>query len=530
MIQAFHKFSQSRVAKIFLAILALSFMAFFGGGSWFQSRDPHAVVAEVGGSSIGRYEFAEKVQQQAQLAMRETSMSREELLNSGLPQMVLSQLVQETLLNLEAAHLGLTVSDEAIRNQIHSIKAFQDEQGLFDHSLFLHLLQANGLSEKAFVASMRQDLIREQLVNAITIGAYVPDEISERLFNAQYQHRQANLIILSPKDMTVSSPSNATLETFYKEHQKEFKTPELRTLTALVIDPTILARDIPVTEEDIKAAYEAKSETKKSLNEVRASIIADIQKQRALEKAYQATQELDDKIAGGATFEEIAPLTKGASLVKLELVDAQGRDRLEAFSTHLPQDKEFAQEILQTGFGLEENRDSPFTQARNGTYYTVRADTITPATFQPFAEIKERVLKVWTELEQFKAAKAKAEEYVKTLNESGGKKIAMTRLPALSLSEPSPSVSDEVKNLVFSLRPQQAGMAFTEKGFAVVLLNTITPPDEKTKSQKIAAFKEVLLKHYQSDLLMAYLSALQNIRYPVKVNKEAMKALYKAEK
>src|SRR5438105_3607771 len=118
MIQAFQKFSQSRVAKIFLAIVALSFMAFFGGGSWFRPHDPYAVIAEVGNLSIGRYEVAEKVQQQAQRFMAQSggSMTREELLKAGLPQMVLNQLIQENLLSLEIEKLGLIVNDETLRH------------------------------------------------------------------------------------------------------------------------------------------------------------------------------------------------------------------------------------------------------------------------------------------------------------------------------------------------------------------------------------------------------------------------------
>ena len=40
MIQSFQKFSQSRPAKIFLAIVALSFVAFFGEGIGFNPVTP----------------------------------------------------------------------------------------------------------------------------------------------------------------------------------------------------------------------------------------------------------------------------------------------------------------------------------------------------------------------------------------------------------------------------------------------------------------------------------------------------------
>jgi peptidyl-prolyl cis-trans isomerase D len=529
MIQAFQKFSQSRVAKVFLAIVALSFVAFFGGSNWFRGHNPNAVVAEVGELAISRYELAEKVQHQAQLFMAQSgeSLTREEILKAGLPQIVLSQLIQEILLNLETEHLGLTVSDEAIRQQIQSIKTFQNEKGVFNRALFAQVLRNNGLSEDTYIAEVRKELMREQLIGAILIGAYLPEDIAERLFDAQFQHRQAAMLMVTPKEMPVPAPpSHDVLRAFYKEHQKKFQTPELRTITALVINPTSLVKEIPVSQEEIKALYEAKPEYKKrSIESVTPLIIAEIQKEKAMDKMFHVTQELDDKIAGGATLEELAPTVKGAELIKLEGVGSKGLDRMETPSPNLPKNKELAQDILQTAFSLEEGSDSPFSQAKDGTYYMVRVDKVTPASFQPLAEIKDRVLKAWTAYEQFKAAQAKAEKYVQAFNQGDRTVSLMSLLPNLSLSEPSPKVPNEVKELVFSLRPDHAGVTLTPQGFAVVILNKIIPPTLQVKEEKMASFKKKILEKYRDDLVQGYINALR-IRYPVKVNRAALKALF----
>lgn len=536
MIQALQKFSQSRPAKIFLAIVALSFLTFFGGSSWFRPHDPYAVVAEVGNLSVGRQEFAEKVQRQAQQIQAETgqTLTREDLLKEGLPQMVLGQIVQEILLNLETKHLGLAVSDEAVRGRIHAVKTFHNPEGIFDRALFQQILRANGLSEDSFIAEVRQELIREQLIGAIVVGAFVPEDLATRLFDAQYQHRQASLLMISPQKMPVlERPSDNVLEGFYKEHAKEFKTPELRTMIVLVIDPSLIAKEIPVTEEEIQATYEAKPEAfgggdgKQPLAKVKKQVIEDVRREKAAEEVYKMTQALEDKIAGGATFEELASGIKGAQIIKLEKVDQKGQDAMGVLSPNLPKNEELTQDILTTAFGLDETTESPFTQTKGGIYYTLRVDKTSPAALHPFAKIKERVAKIWMEMEQLKAAYAKAEGYVNAFNNGDRKVSLMTLLPNLSLSEPSESVSREVKSLVFSLRPERAGMVQTPEGFAVVVLNKILPPEEKVKEEKMDSFKEILLKHYQNDLLMAYLNAL-HVRYPVKFNSKAIQALFAA--
>ncbi|KAB2832729.1 MAG: hypothetical protein F9K49_07695, partial [Caedimonadaceae bacterium] len=420
---------------------------------------------EVGDLTIGRYDFAERVQQQIQRLTAESGgrISQEQILNAGIPQIILSQMIQEILLNLESKNLGITVSDAAIRQQIQSIKTFQNKNGVFDRNLFTQILRSVNMSEDAYIEEVRGELTREQLADAIVVGAYLPDIMIDRLFEAQYQFRQASMLLISPTAIPVPpTPSDAILEAFYNDNQKEFKTPELRTLTVLLIDPTQLGQNSQVTEGDIQALYEAKKESfgNKPFSEIKPAIIAELQKDKANETAFKLTQELDDKIAGGATLEELAPTVPGGKLLKLNNISRSGLEKGDTFSPHLPKDQELAQEILQAGFVLNEASDTPFTQTKSGEYYMVRVDKVSPPAFPTFAEIKDRVLRLWIKYEQYKAAQNKAEGYVQTFNK-GDRKAAsmMTPLPLLSLSEASPKVADEVKNVVFSLKPQGTGLA-----------------------------------------------------------------------
>jgi peptidyl-prolyl cis-trans isomerase D len=531
MIQSLQKFSQSRIAKVFLAIVALSFLAFFGGGNWFRPHDPNAIVATVGDLHISRTEFAEKIQQYAQRVAAQSgkSITPEDIFKTDVPQMILGGLIQDLLLNLEAKHLGITVSDEVLRDQIHSMKAFQNDKGEFNREHFAQILRVNGMSEDAFIADLRQELVREQLANAIMVGTYLPEEMVSPLFDAQYQYRQASLLEIPLKSMAPPPPpSKQVLEVFYKEHQKAFKTPELRTMSFFVIDPSLMSKDITATDEELKATYETKLESfgNKSFEDAKPLVLAEVQKEKSLEKIYEITQELDDKIAGGATFEELVPTIKGAQLIKLTEVDQKGQDRMGVFSPQLEGQKTLAPELLKAGFDLEEGTDSPFTQMTNGSYFTARVDKVIPAAFQPFEEIQSRVEKIWAENEQFRAAYEKAKQYVTDFNKGGRSASLMRLLPNLSLSEPSPTIADDIKNLVFSLHVGQAGLTPTPEGFAVVVVNKVIPPTAQVKEKNMDKFKEILLQHYQNDILTAYVKALE-VRYKVNTNPAAMKSLYK---
>ncbi|MBL8677442.1 MAG: peptidyl-prolyl cis-trans isomerase, partial [Alphaproteobacteria bacterium] len=298
--------------------------------------------------------------------------------------------------------------------------------------------------------------------------------------------------------------------------------------TVLLIDPHQLGLNSQVTEGDIQALYEAKKESfgNKSLSEVKPALITELQKDKANEAAFKLTQELDDRIAGGTTLEELTPTVPGGKLLKLNNISRSGLEKGDISSLHLPKDQELTQEILQAGFALDEASDTPFTQAKSGDYYMVRVDKVSPPAFPTFAEIRDRVLNLWIKYEQYKAAQNKAEDYVQTFNR-GDRKAApmMTPLPLLSLSEASPEVADEVKNVVFSLKLQGTGLAQTKEGFVVITLNQVILPSEKTKQENLVGFKEKLLEQYKNDLFLGYVNALR-VRYPVKINSAAIKALF----
>jgi hypothetical protein len=105
----------------------------------------------------------------------------------------------------------------------------------------------------------------------------------------------------------------------------------------------------------------------------------------------------------------------------------------------------------------------------------------------------------------------------------------MTLLPNLSLSEKSPSVSEQVKGLVFSLRPGFAGQTVTPEGYVVIVLKKIIPPSQKVKSDKMDDFHKQLLNRYKDDLLVAYINALR-VRFPVKLNRALLEAAFQEKK
>ena len=85
----------------------------------------------------------------------------------GVGQRAFQQLLSRTLLAEVAADYGLAISDDLLRNTVVNNPAFQTSGGRFDRTLFQQVLFNSGLNEETYLAGLRGDLAREQLVSSL---------------------------------------------------------------------------------------------------------------------------------------------------------------------------------------------------------------------------------------------------------------------------------------------------------------------------------------------------------------------------
>ncbi len=88
----------------------------------------------------------------------------EEKLN--LKEKTLQKLIEERLLLMKAADMGIYVSDEELQKAIMSEPAFQRD-GVFNRNIYLRTLQLNRLTPAYYEAAKRNELILKKMRNLI---------------------------------------------------------------------------------------------------------------------------------------------------------------------------------------------------------------------------------------------------------------------------------------------------------------------------------------------------------------------------
>ncbi len=198
MLQAIRSKAGSWFVKALFGVLIVTF-GIWGIGDIFRNRTPDTVIATVGGQTID----AEALQTAVQPALERLSaqtgsaVDLQQAKKNGVIDEVLRQLIDQSLVDQQAARLQLQVSDDVIRNAITRDPIFRGANGVFDRAAFDGLLSANHLTEAQYVARLRQEIPRNDLLLAVTDGAAAPPSVTDRLYRFRNEKRIAEIVTLA---------------------------------------------------------------------------------------------------------------------------------------------------------------------------------------------------------------------------------------------------------------------------------------------------------------------------------------------
>jgi peptidyl-prolyl cis-trans isomerase D len=115
------------------------------------------------------------------------------------------------------------------------------------------------MTEAQFLGIVRGRLTDQQLLGTLAAGAVPPGELVKQVFAYQFEQRSADLVELPFSAAPVPPvPSEAVLQRWYDNHPDFYSTKEYRRIKAVVLSPETLAKDIPITDAELQAAYDAR--------------------------------------------------------------------------------------------------------------------------------------------------------------------------------------------------------------------------------------------------------------------------------
>lgn len=299
MLDALRRGATGWVAKIFLGLLILSF-AVWGVADVFTGYNEGA-LARVGKKEITSDEFQRALQLEIDLLARQLGRrpTLEQARAFGIDQRVLSRLIGSAAVDAHAQQLRLSITDEAVAEAIRNDPSFQNPDGTFNRMALENVARQLGLSEYGFLALRRSEEIRQQLTDAITAGVRAPDALAEALHRYRNEARTVEHFTIDPGvAISLPEPDPAKLKEVYEANKERFMTPEYRKLAIINLNVDEVKKRVPITEEELAAAYEHD----KARYEVP-------ERRRVLQLAFENREEAEQAaaaIAQGKSFEEVA--------------------------------------------------------------------------------------------------------------------------------------------------------------------------------------------------------------------------------
>lgn len=259
MLKFFRDQKNSWLMKGILILTALSFVSLFGSGRFLERiPDEGKAIAKVHGEKITVAEFVNEVNHKARSLSNITQkpFTIQDIVQSGMLISLFNQMVSRSVMQATVDDLNLTVSDQAVRDEIKDMPVFTDYDGSFSMAAYKQYLGDMGISEKRFIDDAFLDMRAQQLTNAAKTVTIVPQKTAETLYGLQNEKRTADVFTITPADIKIKgNPNKEDQERLYKELSDELIAPEYRTFTVMYLTLEDVAKKIKISEEELLEVY-----------------------------------------------------------------------------------------------------------------------------------------------------------------------------------------------------------------------------------------------------------------------------------
>ncbi|HUO92992.1 MAG TPA: peptidyl-prolyl cis-trans isomerase [Rhizomicrobium sp.] len=256
-------------------------------------------LATVGGVKIDSQSFSRDYSNARRAAAQRSGGQLSAARAAELGHKLLDETINDTALDNAARGFNLSTSNDEVSQMIRSIPGFQGPDGSFSQIAFNQALDRSGYSPEGFVALLKREMIRQQLVRAGASASQLPQGYVRAIAMYLNERRAVQYMIL-PADAAgpIAQPTDQQLEAFIKAHANTFSTPEYRQLTYAMLGPDDVLNQVQVTDAQLRQAYDLNKDS--YVVPERRDIERITFKDEASAKAARA------KIDAGAKFDDIA--------------------------------------------------------------------------------------------------------------------------------------------------------------------------------------------------------------------------------
>jgi|GEM_PF-163165 len=291
-----------------VAAFIVSIFVIWGGSGRLGEGQGGAHIASIVRHKIATEEFSNGLRNRVEALRRDMKdIDRTAIEQLNLPQQVLEQIIEQQLLLDAAKRMGNRASRDEVRSHIVSLPGLQRDGKFVGYDEYRKLLSYNRIPLDDFEDGMRQQIVMNKAVAALTSGIAVTPEDVWQAYRLEKDAAKIEYLALESSTMTLpAEPSEAEAKAHFEAHKAGYNLPERRQASYVYIANDDLKAEITPTEAEISKYYadnKAQFETPEQVKVSRIFIPLE-GKDKAL--AAAEAKDVREQLRQGGAFADLA--------------------------------------------------------------------------------------------------------------------------------------------------------------------------------------------------------------------------------
>lgn len=479
---------------IVIATFVVAIFAIWGGAGRLGEGGGTEVLASVGKTKISEEAYYQILRDRLEAAKKEYSgITKTMIEQMNIPQQVLEQLIQQTLLLQIARDMGIRASDKEVRDKIVSFPVFQRDGKFVGFDNYKQILDWNRIPLGEFEENLKQEVILTKLVRVLTAGiAVTPDEVWEGYKKDKETAGIEYLVIEKDKLEAPEKADDARLQSYFEQNKSRFRMPERRVADYVFLGMEDLKKEIKTEESEIEEAYKEYRGEFKNPEAYRVSRIFLPFSGQDKEAVLSQAEDVLKRIEGGEDF---------AALARQFSKDDKAKDGGDwGLNDWRSLDPKETAEIRD----MEQGRNSGVIETGIGVSI-LKVTEKTAASERPLSEVRDILVNILTSRKSRQMAAEKIGRLEKRAQKEksldvAAKKEGFTVKSTGSLKKGGPldgvDNSGAISEALFALKEKEISKSIqTYDGIGIVQLQKIEAPRDATLEEvKADVEKEILDK------------------------------------
>ncbi len=467
---------------VIIAFIISIFAVWGGAGRLGESRNSNT-IATIGNKKIPADTYIQNLRQRLEIfkdEYKELDVNFIQQLN--IPQQVLEQIIQRTILSQKAEELGIKASDEEISEKVKSFPVFQKDGKFVGFEEYKQILDWNRISASDFETSLINDIIAQKIILVLTAGIAVSEEELWENYKKTNESAQIEYILIENSKMELKEePDSIELRKFFTENREKYEVPEKRTADYLFFKTEELKEEIELIDTEIEKYYEDNLSQFTEPEKIKASRIFLPYESKEKDLVKAEAQNILDKINQGEAFG------------KLALSNSKDEKAEESGDWGLYEWKRLSQQEQDIIKSLAQDEVSGLLELEDGISI-IKTTQKQPAVQKSLAEVKNQVTEILKDQKAINLADQQISELEKKVKKENNLDVAAQKMGYKIKSTGALKAGDPLENIdpsgtfsrnLFQLKDKESFARInTIEGMGLAQL-------QKTEPARPAEFEEV---------------------------------------